>query len=95
MLLVNYYDRDNQMQPKPDIQSAAVAFIANLLNRKQLAAYLGCSERTIIRRERAGMPVIKLGMMRLYDPEKVRAWMLTHESHHDVPKRGRPAKRAA
>jgi hypothetical protein len=69
---------------------------AGLLTREQIAAEFRCSERTIIRREHAGMPVIRLGhAVRLYDPATVRAWLLSHEYRHDVPKRGRPTKRAA
>ncbi len=83
------------MQTEPDTANAVPSVTAGLIARKSLAADLGRSERTIIRYERAGMPFIKLGMLRLYDPAKVRAWVLTHESRHDTPKRGRPAKHAA
>jgi hypothetical protein len=69
--------------------------LAGLLKRRELAEQLGCGERTIIRRERQGMPFISLGMLRLYDPLKVRAWLVAHERGHDAPKRGRPAKRVA
>ena len=68
---------------------------AGFATREQLARDLHCSERTIIRREHQGMPVIKLGSLRLYNPEAVRAWIMTHERRHDVPKRGRPTKHAA
>ena len=83
------------MTPSLATDNPAASITAGLIDRKQLAADLRCGERTIIRRERAGMPFIKLGMLRLYDPAKVRAWVLTHESRHDAPKRGRPVKRAA
>lgn len=83
------------MQTETDTANAAASITAGLIQRKSLAASLERSERTIIRYERAGMPFIKLGMMRFYDPAKVRAWVLSHESRHDAPKRGRPAKRAA
>jgi phage terminase Nu1 subunit (DNA packaging protein) len=76
-----------------DIDDATPSVIASLLNRGQLAAQLGRSERTVIRWEHAGLPVIKLGATRLYDPVKARAWLLTHERRHDEPKRGRPALR--
>ncbi len=76
--------------------AAPASITAGLIDRKQLAAELRCSDRTVIRRERAGMPFIRLGMMRLYDPAAVRAWLLTHEHRHETPKRGRPNnKRAA
>ena len=81
-----------ETQPQP----TAASITAGLATRQQLAADLHCSERTIIRREHQGMPVIKLGYLRLYNPEAVRAWILTHELRRDVPKRGRATnKRAA
>lgn len=83
------------MQTEAATPSAA-AITAGLLNRKQLGAELRCSDRTIIRRERAGMPFIRLGALRLYDPAHIREWLMLHEQHHETPKRGRPAvKRAA
>ena len=63
--------------------------------REQLAEQLDCSERTIIRYERAGMPFIAFGMIRRYNPPSVREWMLSKERGHTVPKRGRPAGRKA
>lgn len=68
---------------------------AGLLSRDRIAADLRRSERTVVRYEHAGMPVIKIGMLRLYDPATVRAWLMTHEHRHDVPKRGRPTKARA
>ena len=50
-----------------------------MLSRKQLAMDLRCSERTIIRRERAGMPFIRVGILRLYEVQKVREWLLSHQ----------------
>ena len=64
-----------------------------LLKRADLAEQLGKCERTIIRYERAGMPAIAVGMMRLYDPTKVRSWIMSHERRHNVPVRGRPSTR--
>ncbi|GAN77674.1 hypothetical protein Asru_0414_01 [Acidisphaera rubrifaciens HS-AP3] len=70
--------------------------LSGLLTRAQLAAELRCSERTIIRHERAGMPCIRLGIMRLYDAAKVREWVMSHEHRPQTPRVGRPAgKRAA
>lgn len=83
------------MQTASDVTAAAATVLNGLITRKQLATEWRCTERTIIRRERAGMPFIRLGMMRFYDPAKIRAWVLSHESRHDAPKRGRPVKRAA
>jgi hypothetical protein len=81
------------MEAKTDLTAASIT--AGLATRQQLAAELHCSERTIIRREHQGMPVIRLGTLRLYNPEAVRAWIMAHEHRRDAPKRGRPAKRAA
>ena len=81
------------MQPQAD--HTVVSVTAGLLNRADLAQQLGRSERTVIRWEHAGLPVIKLGMTRLYDPAKAREWLLTHERRHDVPRRGRPANKVA
>lgn len=70
--------------------------LAGLLDRKTLGKQLGnISDRTIIRHERAGMPFIAVGAMRLYDPLKVREWLLTHERNHAAPRRGRPARKVA
>lgn len=80
---------------QPYTEQTVSSITAGLATREQLAIDLRCSERTIIRREHQGMPVIKLGSLRLYNPEAVRAWIMTHERRHDVPKRGRPAKHAA
>ncbi len=81
------------MQPQTDPLHANIT--AGLLIRPQIASDLDCSERTIIRREHAGMPVIRVGMLRLYNPAAVREWLLTHERRHDMPRRGRPATKAA
>lgn len=76
--------------------ASASDILAGLLTRQQLADQLHCGLRTVIRRERQGMPFIAIGMVRLYDPATVRAWLLSHERRHDAPKRGRPSnKRAA
>ena len=80
---------------EPQTISTVASVIAGLLTRDQLAAQLGRSERTVIRWEHAGLPVIKLGMTRLYDPAKARDWLLTHERRQDAPRRGRPSKAAA
>ena len=82
------------MTPTLAIDNPAASIIGGLIARKQLAAELHCSERTVIRHERAGMPYIKLGALRLYDPAKVRAWVLDHEHRPSAPKRARPAKQA-
>ena len=80
------------MQPE---RATVASITAGLLTRDQLATQLGRSERTVIRWEHAGLPVIKLGMTRLYYPAKAREWLLAHERRHDVPRRGRPSTKAA
>jgi phage terminase Nu1 subunit (DNA packaging protein) len=83
----------SQITPQP---AAAESVLAGLLARQHLADVFHVSTRTIIRWERAGMPFIAMGMVRLYDPAKVRGWLMSHEQQQNVPKRGRPAgKRAA
>jgi hypothetical protein len=77
---------------EPQTAASPPSITAGLFNRSQLAADLKCSERTIIRREHAGMPVIRLGVARFYDPAAVRAWIMSFEHRHHVPKRGRPSK---
>ncbi len=72
---------------------APQGILAGLLNRGTLAAELGCHPRTVIRREREGMPYLKVGALRLYDPAAVRAWLMSHEQRPAVPKRERPARR--
>jgi hypothetical protein len=80
---------------EPSTEPTAASITAGLLSRAALAADLGCSERTIIRHEHAGMPVIRLGMLRLYNPPAVLAWLMTHERRREEPKRGRPSRRTA
>jgi hypothetical protein len=77
-------------------EPSAASVMAGLLTRSGLASELDCSDRTIIRYEHAGMPVIRVGIMRLYNPLAVRDWLMSHERRRDIPKRGRPsAKRTA
>ena len=73
--------------------TAPQGVLAGLLSRERLAAELGCSPRTVIRREREGMPFVKIGALRLYEPARVREWLLSHEQRPAAPKRGRPARR--
>lgn len=79
------------MQTNFDTPTATVS--AGFLKRPQLAAELSKTERTIIRWEHAGLPVIRVGMTRLYDPAAVREWLLTHQHRHETPKRGRPTNK--
>lgn len=51
-----------------------------LLTRKQLAGLLNVCDKTITRHEARGMPFIKAGGMRLYNPASVRTWLLSRET---------------
>ena len=88
----------NQSHDEPNstaVFAQGASVLEGLLTREQLAGQLNCSERTIIRYERAGMPFIAFGKTRLYDPPRVRDWVLSQERGHTAPKRGRPAGRKA
>jgi len=78
----------------------AVSVVSGLLSRPQLATDLKCNDRTIIRYEEQGLPVIRLGALRFYDPAAVLAWMRSNDRGGHVPVRpgpkpGRPRKVAA
>ncbi len=73
----------------------APSIIAGLMTLAQIAADLDRSERTILRFDAQGIPVIRVGTLRLYDPAAVREWLLSQQSRRTTPKRGRPSKRAA
>ena len=75
--------------------SEPVSVLAGLLTRSQIAAEFGKTERTVIRWEHSGLPVIKFGMTRLYDPTNCREWLMSHERQQQTPKVGRPRKNAA
>lgn len=81
------------MPPNPPHSPEPAGILDGLLTRAQIAADLGCHERTVIRREREGMPYLRVGARRLYEPAKVRAWFLSQECRPEPPKRGRPPKR--
>jgi phage terminase Nu1 subunit (DNA packaging protein) len=49
--------------------------LEGLITRAELAAELGVTDRTVRTYEGQGLPVIRRGMLRLYDPERVRAWL--------------------
>jgi hypothetical protein len=52
-------------------------------------------ERTLMRWEGEGLPVIRVGKMRLHDPAAVRGWIVSHQSREEAPRgRGRPRKAA-
>ena len=81
---------------EPQTYKTADAIMSGLITRAEIAKALRCTERTIMRREQIGLPVIRVGMLRLYSADAVRAWLLEHEQRPDVPRRGRPVtKRAA
>ena len=58
---------------------------AGLVTRPVIAADLGVVTRSIIRYEKLGLPSIHFGKMRLYDREKVRAWLLGFERRGAAP----------
>lgn len=80
------------MTAQPDTGSTKV--FDGLINRTELAQQMRCTDRTIIRYERAGMPFIAVGKFRLYKPEAVRNWVLSHQVQPSVRRRGRPSKAA-
>ena len=85
----------NQSHDLTAVFAQGASVLEGLLTREQLAQQLACSERTVIRYERAGMPFIAFGMIRRYDPPRVREWVLSQERGHAAPKRGRPPGRKA
>lgn len=86
-------DKDRKVDEKTGPTVASIT--AGLLTRSEAASQFRCSERTIIRREHEGMPVIRLGSLRLYNPEAVRAWLMGYERRREPVRRGRPVGRAA
>lgn len=56
-----------------------------LVDSDELRALFGWSKSTAYRRQRDGMPVIKAGKAPLYNPESVRAWLLSQERSAGVP----------
>lgn len=61
--------------------------------RKQTAAELGVTERTVIRYEiDHGLPVIAVGRMRLHHRPTKREWLLKHQTVRHQPRQpGRPS----
>ena len=55
--------------------AAKPSVLEGFLTRTELAADLGVTERTVIRYEHEGLPVIRRAKMRLYDIECTRAWL--------------------
>ena len=75
--------RDSARQHSPKVSNAPAlpeeSVTTGLMSRDQLAADLQCGVRTVMRLEVKGMPTIRVGNFRFYDPVKVREWFLTHE----------------
>lgn len=71
--------------------------LGGLADRPRICKALGVSARTVRRCEIKGMPVVKIGLLRLYDPIAVRDWILsnTERAAYCEPSRkpGRPAIR--
>jgi hypothetical protein len=64
------------------------------LTDRQLEAETGWRQRTRLRREAEGLPVIVIGGTKLYPIDKVREWILSRVRQHQLPRRGRPRKAA-
>ena len=75
--------------------SCSVNLLEGLLTREQLKLETGWGSRTIMRREREGLPVVVIGATRLYPIKLVQDWILSHVRSHNPPKRGRPRIRAS
>ena len=70
-----------------------LSVIAGLVSRAKLALQLDVNQRTLMRWEHEGLPVIRVGKLRLHDPAAVRNWIISHQSRKDEPpRRGRPRK---
>jgi len=50
--------------------------LEGIVDRPALAHDLSVSQRTLIRYEMAGMPVLRIGKKRLYEIARVREWLL-------------------
>lgn len=68
--------------------------VAGLQQREDTARQIGVCERTVHRWEQQGLPVIKIGKLRLHDPVAVREWLLRQQVR-DTPPRGRGRPRNA
>ena len=64
--VVTQHDGTERMEPNTEPTAANIT--AGLATRQQLASDLRCSERTIIRREHQGLPVIRLGIAAALQP---------------------------
>ncbi len=58
----------------------SITITAGLITRAQLMADLHCSIQTLRRREQEGMPVLRIGIQRFYNPAAVRAWFLARST---------------
>lgn len=71
-----------------------VSITDGLQPRKATAADFGVTERTIIRWEIAGMPVIRIGKQRWHDRNAVRDWIDRQQVNRHQPNRpGRPSSK--
>jgi hypothetical protein len=61
--------------------------------RKQGAARANVSVRTFIRFEERGMPVIKIGRIKRYDPAEDMPWIRGERPVPEPVRRGRPSRR--
>ena len=82
------------MQTEANATSTA-GILDGLLTRQQIAEQFQVHPHTIWVWERAGLPRIVMSKVRLYEPAKVREWLLSHERRHTVTKSTRSTKKVA
>jgi hypothetical protein len=59
-----------------------------LMTANQICADVDWSPRTLRRRETEGLPFLKIGQKRFYEPAAVRAWLLSQARNQNAPRRG-------
>jgi hypothetical protein len=64
------------------------------LTREQLETEFGWKWRTTLRREAQGLPVVRIGNLKLYPVDRVRAWLLAQLPQREPRRRGRPRRAA-
>src|SRR5690349_4385967 len=86
-----------KMSHLPDAERAALGGLRTREQMMSLPQFLGWkSTRSWIRAEARGLPVIRCGRLRLYDPVAVHEWLTQQKQHsyrqrlHSAPARRRP-----
>jgi hypothetical protein len=77
----------SEIQPDP-----AATVLAGHLERALASKAVNRSQRTLIRWEKQGLPVVRCGNLRLYNIEKLRAFVLGEVVAPTPRKPGRPRK---